>query len=203
MHVTDSTDPNWWKGYNERGEGLFPANFVTGDLTEPGAAPGGAGPGAGAGGAAPGEAAPPDEAVAHIDEAAMDAALALLHEADPREAGAAEAEAALARLEARAHAMGALVDAALERADRRHARLTQLSAELVDALNLYHSLMREPLKQAYGPAPGAAGPPAPPAPPAHFAPHAFAPQPMHPQPPRYRVCTIASGSKGGRTPQTN
>lgn len=40
--------------------------------------------------------------------------------------------------------MGPLIDAALEKVDRRHAQLTQLSSDLVDALNLYHMLMREP-----------------------------------------------------------
>ncbi|KAF9814655.1 hypothetical protein SFRURICE_000226, partial [Spodoptera frugiperda] len=190
VHVTDSSDPNWWKGYNERGEGLFPANFVTGDLAE---APRAASPAGGAGGAAGGGGAAEarDEAPVCIDEATMDAALSALHEADPREAGAGEA--ALARLEARAHAMGALVDAALERADRRHARLTQLSAELVDALNLYHSLMRDPLKPfGHGPH----GPPGPPGPhgphgphgpglppPGPYPPHAFGPPPLHPPPP--------------------
>lgn len=76
----------------------------------------------------------------------MDEALALLHDADP--AGAEDG--ALPPLEARVAAMGPLVDAALERADRRHARLTQLSADLVDALNLYHELMRDP-KPLYAP----------------------------------------------------
>lgn len=182
VHVTDSSDPNWWKGYNERGEGLFPANFVSEETsaaaTEP-ERPAGAGAGAEAGARAAEEASSVPE---RIDPEALEAALALLHEADPSAAGSAEEEARLARLEARAAVTGALVDAALERADTRHARLTQLSAELVDALNLYHSLMRDPLKQPYAPAPAPAPYPPPPPPPPHaFAPHAHA---HHQLPPR-------------------
>ncbi|XP_046961716.1 signal transducing adapter molecule 1 [Vanessa cardui] len=157
VHVTDSSDPNWWKGYNERGEGLFPANFVTYDLTEPRTESEARGADKRVQFAAEAEPAP------RIDEALMDEALALLHEADPT--GEAGADGAAARLEARVHAMGPLVDAALERADRRHARLTQLSADLVDALNLYHELMRDPkplyVPHAFAPAalPGGALPP--------------------------------------------
>ena len=72
--------------------------------------------------------------------------------------------------------MGPLIDAELERTDRRHAQLTRLSHELVnaiippcsilpfslqvDALSLYHNLMREaPAPQYYGGFPGAVPPP--------------------------------------------
>jgi signal transducing adaptor molecule len=42
------------------------------------------------------------------------------------------------------NAMGPLIDQELEKVDRKHAQLTQLSSDLVEALNLYHTLMREP-----------------------------------------------------------
>lgn len=43
--------------------------------------------------------------------------------------------------------MGPLIDSELERVDRKHAQLTQLSSDLVEALSLYHTLMREPQNQ--------------------------------------------------------
>lgn len=44
--------------------------------------------------------------------------------------------------------MGPLIDSELERVDRKHAQLTKLSSDLVEALSLYHTLMREPQHQS-------------------------------------------------------
>lgn len=41
--------------------------------------------------------------------------------------------------------MAPLIDQELEKIDRRHAQLTRLGGELVEALNMYHNLMREPV----------------------------------------------------------
>ncbi|GBP20605.1 Signal transducing adapter molecule 1 [Eumeta japonica] len=175
INVMDSSDPNWWKGHNTRGEGLFPANFVTSNLEQPAPEP--------AGGSEPVavNAEPEDEGPAAVDESAIDAALAALHEANPEDAASDPPH--MLRLENTVYRMGPLIDAALQRADRRHARLTQLSADLVDALNLYHTLMREPMKAPPPPpapvppymspphVPHLAHPPHGPPPPAQYAPH--------------------------------
>lgn len=34
VFIIDNSDPNWWKGKNFRGEGLFPANFVSTEVYE-------------------------------------------------------------------------------------------------------------------------------------------------------------------------
>ena len=54
-------------------------------------------------------------------------------------------------MEEHVNQMGPMIDAELEAVDRRHAQLTRLSTELVDALNLYHQLMHENMSAAaYG-----------------------------------------------------
>lgn len=178
--MIDDSDNNWWKGSNHRGEGLFPANFVTvepddddeqhhhhhassssttddgnyrqakhvqkqkntvgGDLRK--------------------SVQFNEEVqvktlqqvtaddtsnkvttVKEISEATIDRLMNLLNEADPTTPETDPVE--LKALEAQVEAMGPLIDAELERVDRRHAELTRLSTELVDALNLYHQLMHE------------------------------------------------------------
>lgn len=45
--------------------------------------------------------------------------------------------------------MNPLIDSALEKVDKQHAQLTQLSSDAVDALNLYHMLMRQSTVSSY------------------------------------------------------
>ncbi|KAH8367399.1 hypothetical protein KR084_012082 [Drosophila pseudotakahashii] len=155
IHVLDDSDPNWWKGYNQRGEGLFPSNFVTADLSvdperldinqqhKSAAAAGQRELDSAAAlqqkteAAAAAAAAQPVE----IDESKIDRLLHLLHEANPEDPSQDSDE--MLQLEQEVHQMGPLIDAELERVDRKHAQLTQLSSDLVDAINLYHTLMRD------------------------------------------------------------
>lgn len=53
-------------------------------------------------------------------------------------------------LEAQVNQMLPLIDTELERVDRHHAKLTQLSSNLVDAINMYHTLMRDADMQLVG-----------------------------------------------------
>lgn len=142
IHVIDDSDPNWWKGTNQRGEGLFPANFVTADLT-----------------VEPEKFEFPEKKsvqfsenvevktveaenqVLEIDEEKMDRLLQLLHEADP--SGERQDLDEMLILEDQCAAMGPLIDQELERIDKKHAALTKLGQELMQSLAMYHTLMRE------------------------------------------------------------
>ncbi|XP_053666739.1 signal transducing adapter molecule 1 [Anopheles marshallii] len=165
--VLDDSDPNWWKGQNQRGEGLFPSNFVTADLSvEPeslSAASGGKGAKKSVqfsdeqklDGDKDGQQKQLQLETVEINEEKIDRLLHLIHEADPEDPSQDTEE--MLQLEQLVNQMGPMIDAELERVDRKHAQLTQLSSDLVDAINLYHNLMREPDRSAMMSMGGAAG----------------------------------------------
>ena len=141
ISVLDDSDPNWWKGFNHRGEGLFPANFATADLTvEP---------------EEPEhlkkvhfneevlvktvETAPED---VEIDEEKIDKVLQLIQNADPTGETQPDTQEML-QLEEQCKAMGPLIDAELEKIDKKHAGLCELNTKIMDSLQMYHNLMKE------------------------------------------------------------
>lgn len=138
IHVIDDADPNWWKGVNQGGEGLFPSNFVTADLSDQDNFDDKADEKQ--------KASKEDEQadknfVPEVKEEKIDRLLHLLHEANPEDPSQDPPE--MLRLENEVHQMGPLIDNELERVDRKHAQLTMLSSNLVEAINLYHALMRD------------------------------------------------------------
>lgn len=141
--VLEDTDVNWWRGQNHRGEGFFPSNFVSADLS-----------------AEPENLTKDKNSVStkktvlfaedqqkqeqqpiEVNEDSIDRLLFLLHEADPSDPSQDSEE--MLRLEHVVNQMAPLIDSELERVDRKHAQLTQLSSDLIDTINLYHSLMRD------------------------------------------------------------
>ncbi|KAG1714174.1 Signal transducing adapter molecule 1 [Nymphon striatum] len=143
IHIIDDSDANWWKGSNQRGSGLFPSNFVTSDLSiEIDGQPKTEKKSVQFKEDVEVKTVEKDEPlVAEISEEKIDQLLHLLHEADPT--GERPDSPELISLEDQCSAMGPLIDLQLEKIDRKHANLTTLSRQLVDALNMYHSLMRE------------------------------------------------------------
>ncbi|OQR69861.1 signal transducing adapter molecule 2-like [Tropilaelaps mercedesae] len=133
--VLEDHDKNWWKGSNHRGEGLFPSNFVTADLEAP------------ADEASPAPTvvdAPAVASVTQVDEAKIDMLLHMLHDADPTVLERSDADAKMEALQAECALMTPLIDAELEKIDRKHQTLTTLSQRLNDALASYHQLLRQP-----------------------------------------------------------
>ncbi|XP_048781344.1 signal transducing adapter molecule 2-like isoform X2 [Ostrea edulis] len=139
ISVTDDSDANWWKGFNHRGEGLFPANFVTSDLTvEP-------------------EESKAEKAVSFkeevqvldfesddvtIDESKIDEVLQLIQNSDPT--GETQTDSTeMLRLENQCSRMAPLIDTELEKIDKKHAGLCELNSKVVEAMQMYHNLMKE------------------------------------------------------------
>ncbi|KAK2168749.1 hypothetical protein LSH36_14g01005 [Paralvinella palmiformis] len=139
--VLDDTDDNWWKGSNFRGEGLFPANFVTADLTaEPE-------------GTKEKKSVQFNEEVEvktmesipdviEIDEEKIDKTLAMIQNADPTGESVQDPQD-MASLEEQCKAMNPLIDQELEKIDRKHMSLMELNTKVMEALQMYHNLMKE------------------------------------------------------------
>ena len=81
----------------------------------------------------------------------------MLNEADPTAPESGDPPELSGAEEGVVNGMGPLIDTELERIDRRHAQLTRISTELVDALNLYHQLMHEHPGGQFPGYPGAGG----------------------------------------------
>ncbi|KAF7996002.1 hypothetical protein HCN44_009040 [Aphidius gifuensis] len=147
IYILDDSDANWWKGLKGKLEGLFPSNFVTADLSvelNHIAKLDGNKKSVQFANAVEVKTLKQELEITEVEinEEKIDRLLNLLHEADPQTDVTDPFE--LLDLEEQVMAMGPLIDAALEKVDRRHAQLTQLSSDLVDAVNLYRTLQREP-----------------------------------------------------------
>lgn len=130
--VTDGSDENWWSGSNQRGQGLFPANFVSKDLD-----------------VRVEEAGTSrnvqfddkvkvkylEDEVTKIDVEKIDKLLHLIHEADPT--GQTPDSEELLLLEDHCSKMSKLIDHELERLDRKNVSLNTANRQLSEAMRMY------------------------------------------------------------------
>uniref|UniRef100_A0A673JWS1 Signal transducing adapter molecule 2-like n=1 Tax=Sinocyclocheilus rhinocerous TaxID=307959 RepID=A0A673JWS1_9TELE len=125
--ILDDSDPNWWKGENHRGVGLFPSNFVTTKLNdEP----------------------DPGNTLYNLDFCAgiMHFYIKIAH-ADLLNSFS---YSDVCREDNACEKMNPMIDEKLQEIDRKHSELSELNVKVLEALELYNQLMNEaPLYNAY------------------------------------------------------
>lgn len=138
----DMSNEHWWYGSNHRGQGMFPAQFVTTDLDND--------MGKGTDNTAQRNeidvpqsdscfARPPTPV---IDESKIDECLIVLGDADPTGEMRPDPPE-LAKLEAQCRVMGPLIDQELEKVDRHYNKLVELNRKTIESFQLYNELMTQ------------------------------------------------------------
>jgi len=160
ISVTDDSDVNWWKGRSHRGEGLFPASFVTSDLSPP-TQPTTTVNGGGIKTKSVQFDANVDVKVVDrivetkpelkIDEEILKSCLGLLRDADPTGEVADPSE--LEPLEEQSLAQIPLIDKALDDVDQQHNMLAEVDLKMRSVLALYdaavHDASQQFIRQGY------------------------------------------------------
>ncbi|CAL1288725.1 unnamed protein product [Larinioides sclopetarius] len=132
--VLDNSNSSWWKGSNHRGEGLFPANFVTEDLDyKPEDTPSLI-----AESVADTESDSTFVGEIKIDEAKIETLINWLNDTDPASEVSDSAE--MLRLEDEVHKMAPLIEDNLQSVDKRIAMLSLVNEKIMTAFDLFHSL---------------------------------------------------------------
>ncbi|KRZ74627.1 Signal transducing adapter molecule 1 [Trichinella papuae] len=121
--VTDDDDPNWWRGMNHRGEGFFPASFVTDQLNTVVEKP------------------ERKKSVSFDENEKLVNCLIAMQDLDPT--GERPDPPETRALEERCLSMAQAIEKELEAIDREHNQLVEVNSRLLDALTLYHSAMNE------------------------------------------------------------
>ncbi|KAL3990692.1 VHS domain family protein [Acanthocheilonema viteae] len=128
--VIDDSDLNWWRGRSNRGEGLFPASFVTSDLLPQESEP-----------LVKEKALSLAVSVARIDKKVLEECLRVLEDCDPT--GERPDPPELADLEQRSLAQAPLIDARLAEIDRQHNALAQVDIAIRDVLSMYDRAVQQ------------------------------------------------------------
>jgi signal transducing adaptor molecule len=138
--LIEESDPNWWEGSLNGHSGLFPANFVTKEVSQAAKSEGQT--------KSQSKKSENRKIVISVDEALLAKTLDAVESADPT---LLEDAPEMLDNEDRCSKMGAIIDARLSDMDKEQLELTQLNQKLLQCLQLYDSLMQQQYPQVQAP----------------------------------------------------